>query len=209
MIGVGQKVGKANSQLRLFTTFFIIFMIVALWLRNSELNSSWYWMFGLFLGFIFQRSKFCVSAAFRDITLFGLGSGMRAILLMVALINIIFFSLHLLDPDIDVAVMGYVDKWGVATALGAFIFGIGMVIAGGCVSGTFMRIGEGYLLQVVTFIGIAIGLIITNKLSFLFTSLYLPAATLNDFIAYEEAILVQLLMLFTLWSLSFWWERRI
>jgi hypothetical protein len=31
--------------------------------------------------------------------------------------------------------------------IGAFLFGIGMVIAGGCASGTLMRNGEGFMMQ--------------------------------------------------------------
>jgi hypothetical protein len=53
--------------------------------------------------------------------------------------------------------MDYVVPISLATALGAFTFGIGMVISGGCASGTFMRIGEGFQLQVITLIFFIVG----------------------------------------------------
>lgn len=39
------------------------------------------------------------------------------------------------------------------TVVGGIIFGIGMVIAGGCASGMLMRIGEGFEMHLITLVG--------------------------------------------------------
>ena len=41
---------------------------------------------------------------------------------------------------------------GLPLAVGAVMFGIGMVIAGGCASGTLMRVGEGFAMQMLSLV---------------------------------------------------------
>jgi len=50
--------------------------------------------------------------------------------------------------------------WG-ANMLGGFLFGIGMVIAGGCISGSTYRTGEGLVGSMLALVGIAVGGAIT------------------------------------------------
>ncbi|HRF96358.1 MAG TPA: YeeE/YedE thiosulfate transporter family protein, partial [Aggregatilineales bacterium] len=44
------------------------------------------------------------------------------------------------------------------TIFGATLFGFGMVLAGGCVTGSIYRMGEGYVGSWVSFAGILLGL---------------------------------------------------
>lgn len=53
-----------------------------------------------------------------------------------------------------------VQPIGVHTFLGGVLFGIGMVIAGGCATGVLMRVGEGYQIQIFALLGMLIGSII-------------------------------------------------
>ena len=46
---------------------------------------------------------------------------------------------------------------GLPLIIGGILFGIGMVIAGGCATGTLMRIGEGFLIQFLTLLFFIIG----------------------------------------------------
>ena len=56
-----------------------------------------------------------------------------------------------------------VDPAGIHVAIGAFLFGVGMILAGGCSSGVLMRIGEGHLLQWIVLLGFLIGTILGAK----------------------------------------------
>jgi uncharacterized membrane protein YedE/YeeE len=99
-------------------------------------------------------------------------------------------------------------------AIGAFIFGIGAVWAGGCASGTFVRVGEGYLQNMIALIFFIVGSMIGTPLmnnvirpnAFLYpgTKVYLPQV-LGGF---GPAIILQLLVLLGLWVLADRWERK-
>jgi uncharacterized membrane protein YedE/YeeE len=50
---------------------------------------------------------------------------------------------------------------GAHTVLGGILFGVGMVLAGGCVSGSLYRMAEGYVASWVAFAGIMSGLLVS------------------------------------------------
>jgi hypothetical protein len=57
----------------------------------------------------------------------------------------------------------YIKDAGLFTALGGVIFGIGMVLAGGCASGTLYRIGEGYVTSLVALVGMLLGIAVFGE----------------------------------------------
>lgn len=63
------------------------------------------------------------------------------------------------DPSFGTLPQGaHIQTVSFATVAGGLLFGIGMVLAGGCVSGTLWRMGEGYLNSWVALGGILVGL---------------------------------------------------
>tara|TARA_Y100000590_G_scaffold320228_1_gene362527 strand:- start:2531 stop:3550 length:1020 start_codon:yes stop_codon:yes gene_type:complete len=52
---------------------------------------------------------------------------------------------------------------GLSTLIAGTLFGIGMVLAGGCVSGSLYRMGEGYIASWVAILGVMIGLFLLNN----------------------------------------------
>ncbi len=50
-----------------------------------------------------------------------------------------------------------VSPIGVPLLIGAVLFGVGMVIAGGCASGTVMRVGEGFTMQMLSLVFFVVG----------------------------------------------------
>lgn len=52
----------------------------------------------------------------------------------------------------------YIVSVGLNTAIGGILFGIGMVLAGGCASGTLYRVGEGYTTSMVALVGMLVGI---------------------------------------------------
>jgi uncharacterized protein len=112
--------------------------------------------FGFLFGYIFQRSRFCFAAGFRDVFMIRNTVLSRAVLLTVFLTTIGFVIVHFIKGD-ALPSGGIIYPLGLHTAIGGLIFGFGMVIAGNCVSGCLMRMGEGYLMQWLTFGGILLG----------------------------------------------------
>ena len=131
--------------------------------HRVDTQFAMYWAFGLGFGFVLQRGRFCFASAFRDIFLLGHGRNMKGVLVGLAVGSIGFglvmsrqvpmTFLGILPPSANVLPVG------VHTALGGVLFGVGMVLAGGCVSGSLYRMGEGYVASWVAFAGLMGGLL--------------------------------------------------
>ncbi|NOZ58354.1 MAG: YeeE/YedE family protein [Euryarchaeota archaeon] len=115
---------------------------------------------GVAIGFVLERGQFCMASAFRDFFLFRHTHLLRAVMLYLALLTPAFFLLHSAEL---VETYPYVKNGGLFTVIGGVIFGIGMVLAGGCASGTLYRIGEGYVTSLVALIGMLVGIAIFGE----------------------------------------------
>ncbi|MGM0640847.1 MAG: YeeE/YedE family protein [Thermotogota bacterium] len=96
-------------------------------------------LMGLIFGVLLQRGRVCFNSAFRDIKLMKDNYLFKIAVFSVALSTILF---HLSAQFGWIRMNPAAFNW-VSTILGAFIFGMGMVLAGGCASGVTYRIGEG------------------------------------------------------------------
>lgn len=94
---------------------------------------------GLVLGFVFQRGRFCVTGAFRDLTLTGNTRWFSALIVLIAVHSI---GLFLLNSFGVITLEASPFPW-LASIVGGLIFGFAMVLAGGCATGTYYRAGEG------------------------------------------------------------------
>lgn len=104
---------------------------------------------GLAFGYALQRGRFCVNTAFRDIWFIRDSTLLRAwaTALIIQMIGVqVFVSLKLFAPDMP-------PFFWMANIVGGFAFGIGMVLAGGCGTGTCYRVGEGMLSSLIALIG--------------------------------------------------------
>lgn len=132
------------------------------WLMSWSFNIGAFWLIGVAFGVILQRSRLCFAGAFRDLIMSGDGRLMRAVLLGLAVSTVGFGLLmarFVPDPSFGVLPPGaHIQPVGYATIFGGVIFGAGMVLAGGCVSGSLWRMGEGYLNSWVAMAGILGGL---------------------------------------------------
>ena len=96
---------------------------------------------GLLLGYSLQRGGFCMNSAFRQIAFerdsrlfkaYGI-----ALLIQMAVLLLLGGVLEI-DPAAP-------PVWWLAATVGGFVFGMGMVLARGCTSGNFYRLGEGLI----------------------------------------------------------------
>lgn len=126
----------------------------AFFLQMQGNNMGWFFVTGLIFGYILQRSRFCFTASMRDPFLTGSTILTRAVLAAFAMTTIGFAAIKYgyFRNGLPIPGMAYVVPISLATVLGAFMFGVGMVIAGGCGSGTLMRVGEGFYMQVLSLV---------------------------------------------------------
>ncbi|MBS4008189.1 MAG: YeeE/YedE family protein [Clostridium sp.] len=117
-------------------------------------------LMGLGLGYAFQRSRFCLGAAFRDFILFRSIEPLKSIVLLLTLSSLGFIVIFFYSALNNNSLPLDTDPFGIHTAVGATLFGIGMVLAASCASGMLMRLGEGYIQQYGTLVGFLIGSIL-------------------------------------------------
>ena len=105
---------------------------------------------GFAIGFILHRSRFCLSRVFREPFMTAEGEMTKAMILAIALgapVGAVLISKGAIDPYTVIPA-----RFWLGSLLGGLIFGVGMVFAGGCASGSLWRIGEGHIKLVVAVI---------------------------------------------------------
>ena len=103
-----------------------------------------------------HRSDYCLAGMFRDLFLFRRVDKLRTLVLLVVVTMLLFEGARLLGllPNYPFPLF-YAPS--AANVAGGLLFGVGMVLAGGCVVGTLYRMGAGSLISAVAFIGLIVG----------------------------------------------------
>lgn len=165
---------------------------------------------GISLGFVLQKSRFCLVSALRDPILIGMTQLTRAFLLLLG-ISILGFALvswGASQRNIPLALN--VFPLGVHTVIGGLMFGMGMVLAGGCSSGILMRIGEGFVMQWVAFFGFVVGAVFGERTVKYWRNFFgeWPGIFLPDVLGWVPTLIFEILALGALWQLTRWWQRK-
>ncbi|WP_324778723.1 YeeE/YedE family protein [Thiobacillus sedimenti] len=111
---------------------------------------------GVIAGIVMHRADFCVTASFRDMFLFRDFFLMRQMVLVVV-VSMALFEFGRLSGLIAAQPFPLLGTPSLANAIGGFIFGIGMVLAGGCVTGTLYKLGSGSAASGLAFVGMLAG----------------------------------------------------
>jgi hypothetical protein len=208
-----RKKKKKKNQIPYGFGLVAIATIIGIFLNTISSTVALYWAFGIAFGVILQRGRFCFTASMRDPYLTGSTSLTRAVLIAFAVTTIGFTAIKYgyFSNGLPIPGMGYVVPISFATIIGAFIFGIGMVIAGGCASGTFMRLGEGFQMQIISLIFFVIGSLWGAhdfgwwKMNFISKgrSIFLP-----DLFGWAGGLAVQLTFIFALYYIAKKYEEK-
>ena len=127
--------------------------------------------FGFLIGLIMHRSRFCFVRAFRCPFMTGDAEMVKVVAMSLVIYGMgtaVIKWAWIQEPS-----MGVSHNFWTGSLFGGAIFGVGMLIAGGCASSTLWRIGEGQTKMVVTLIAFAL----TNSLL---------ARTLKSFDLYDK-----------------------
>lgn len=191
-----------------------IFVTVALY--NVALWLIVFWIFGLGFGFVMQRSRFCFAAAFRDLFLLRDGRMMKGVLvgLAVATVGFAIIMYNLVPKNLGLGILplnAHVLPLGLHILFAGVLFGLGMVLAGGCLAGTLYRIGEGSVASMVTLVGILVGIgLLLHNWNWWWQSYIslMPYVWLPHSLGWAVAILITLAVLAIGYLLVRWWESR-
>ncbi|MFZ4286925.1 YeeE/YedE family protein [Variovorax sp. HJSM1_2] len=169
---------------------------------------------GFLFGAVLQRSRFCFYCVSRDFIASRDARGLLGVLAALALGTLgyhLVFGVFLSQPIAPRLPPGaHIGPVSWVLAVGALVFGVGMALAGSCISAQFYRLGEGLLSAPLALIGTALGFVLGfwcwNTL-YLGTVQEAPIVWLPHHLGYGGSIAVQLAALAGLGLLLWRWHR--
>src|SRR5689334_4647679 len=135
---------------------------LAAWYLNAVI--SWrqaaLFLVGAAAGVVLYHAAFGFTSSWRVFIADRRGAGLRAQMLMLAITCAVFFPVLAAGSIFGQTVRGSVSPIGVGVAVGAFMFGVGMQLGGGCASGTLFTVGGGSSRMLITLFFFIIGSVI-------------------------------------------------
>ncbi len=107
-------------------------------------------------GFAMHRSDFCIAGMFRDFFLFRRTSSLKALFVLV-LVSMVLFHLFYAMGLVPAIPFPLYATPTMGAFFGGIIFGMGMVLAGGCIFGTLYKAGAGQGVSIVALAGTIAG----------------------------------------------------
>jgi uncharacterized membrane protein YedE/YeeE len=117
--------------------------------------------FGFLIGFVMHRARFCFVRAFRCPFMTGEAEMVKVVAMSLMIYGM--GSAVIKWAWIKDQMIGVYHPFFLGSLGGGLIFGVGMILAGGCASSTLWRIGEGHLKLVLTLIGFALSNALASK----------------------------------------------
>ncbi len=161
------------------------------------------------LGLVLYHAAFGFTSAWRVFIADRQGAGLRAQMLMLAVATLLFLPVLATGSLFGQPVAGAVAPVGVSLLVGAFLFGAGMQLGGGCASGTLFTAGGGNTRMWITLAAFIAGSVIaTAHVPWWFEQPALPTISLLDTFGLEGAIALQFAVFAAIAGLTVVLERR-
>jgi len=135
----------------------LIFGGAAYLVQAYDARQAGLYLVGAALGMVLYHAAFGFASSWRVFVADRRGAGVRAQMLMLALASAIFLPALSQGSLFGQDVVGAVAPVGVSVLVGAFLFGVGMQLGGGCASGTLYTVGGGSTNMVVTLVFFLVG----------------------------------------------------
>lgn len=173
-------------------------------------------LIGGLAGFGLYHASFGFTAAWRRLVRERRGAGIRAQMLLIGATCLVTYPLIGLDDLTGYRMYPVILPMSFASALGAFVFGIGMQLGGSCASGTLFVAGGGSVRMMVTLAAFVAGsLAATAHLNEVWLRLdritgvpTLPAFSAIDSLGVVGALIALAVLIATIWWGTVWIERR-
>lgn len=190
----------------LLSATLVVFIAVAAWYldyQDSQLSFSV--LSGGAFGYVLQRSRFCFFCISRDFLEKRQAAGLLGLLAALAVGTLGYHAVFgAFVPDAQAGYLppgAHIGPVSLPLVLGAFAFGIGMALAGSCISAVLYRLGEGAFSGFIVLPGVLVGFLLgfyswnSLYLGFMQQSreIWLPAE-----LGYSGSILLQLGLLLML-----------
>ena len=184
--------------------------IVATWFyaREAYTRVGGLLLCGIAFGIIIQRTRFCFVRCFRDPFMTGEGDMVRAVTYGIIISILGFAALKwtgLRGEEVYVT-----QTFWFGSLVGGIIFGFGMLLSGGCGSGSVWRAGEGHIKLMVVVACFALGNSLFKALinsSEGLKALIGDRVFIPDSIGYKWTVII-LIAIFVLYSLIATWNEE-
>lgn len=187
---------------------------LAAWYLQYEAQLSFSLLSGAAFGYVIQRSRFCFYCISRDFIERRETRGLLGLLTALALGLVGYHAVFgIFVPDASVGRLppgAHIGAISWALVFGATAFGLGMALAGSCISAVLYRLGEGAFSGLVVLPSVLLGFLLGF---YCWNSVYLqfmqqsPAIWLPAELGYAGSLLVQLTVLALLAALLFRFGR--
>jgi len=149
------------------------FAVVAGWLvlaSDVSIRQSLLFLVGVGAGLVLYHAAFGFTSSWRALIVHGRGGGLRAQMLMLAVTTAVFVPLIAHGQLFGQPIRGSVAPAGIPVIAGAFLFGVGMQLGGGCASGTLFSAGGGSVRTLVTLAAFIAGSVVGVRYSAMWAS---------------------------------------
>jgi uncharacterized membrane protein YedE/YeeE len=184
-------------------------LLVSLFLGHAfAARNSMLFLTGAGLGVILFHASFGFAGGWRQFVRNRRSVSIRAQLLLLAATSLLFFPvLDEVFPQIHVSAA--LAPVSVSVLIGAFLFGIGMQLGGGCGSGTLYTVGGGHVRMLITLFFFMVGTLAgTAHLSWWLSLPNLGQVSLIESLGWLPALVLQVLVLGVLYLVVARLERR-
>ncbi len=188
----------------------VLVLLGAIYLAQTvSLRQAALYLVGALLGMTLYHAAFGFTSAWRVFIADGRGAGLRAQMLMLAIGVLLFFPALSAGTLFGQPVVGLVSPAGTSVIVGAFIFGIGMQLGGGCASGTLYTVGGGSTRMIVTLLAFIVGSVVATAHMPFWTSLpQLKPLSLVHALGVAPAIVLNLAVFAAIAALTVAIEKR-
>ncbi|MCG6134646.1 MAG: YeeE/YedE family protein [Nostoc sp. LLA-1] len=171
-------------------------------------RQSGLFLIGGLLGVSLYHSRFGFSSAYRKLLVNRDVRGIYAQLLMLAIATIIFAPVLAAGSIFGQEVDGAIAPVGLQGAIGAFLFGIGMQLGGGCACGTLYTIGSGSYTMLITLFTFCIGAFWGSLTRDIWPKLpQTSPIVLGETLGWVGAVTLQLGLFILIAGLLWWWSQ--
>ncbi|MBN1824636.1 MAG: YeeE/YedE family protein [Candidatus Eisenbacteria bacterium] len=115
-------------------------------------------LFGIGFGFFVQRAGFCVAHGLGEIFIGRAKRFTRLFLIVFAITSVGFLLSGRVNPALGLKTIGQIRGAGFYNILSGILFGMGILMTGGCILGTLRQLGEGNLNFLVVLASFAPGM---------------------------------------------------
>jgi hypothetical protein len=133
------------------TGFFLVISLAAAGVNELYVYFAAYVWFGFIYGMCLQYGRFCFSSAFRDL----FAVGVPRMLVGIVIATVLF---GLTSSFVTASGMSgfHAAPFGIHSVIAGIVFGVGMVISGGCASSSLYKTGEGNLTSALVIVSISV-----------------------------------------------------